>query len=101
MEAKTWQDTVMNPLQQKAIINLHSNIGSRHFYSAGERLSQSQAEITWKARDQEIEAAHKAGLREAVEWINKEPTGQPYSMYPGFILISPERQSQLKEWGIE
>ncbi len=126
MEAK---DTVMNSKDNSF---LWDKLWGNRFYGDVRQLLYLQAEITWKARDQEIEAARKAGyeqgyidgtydglqrqqigaaklkaeiveakkagMKKVVDWINKEPTGQPYSMYPGFILISPERQTQLKLW---
>ena len=45
MKAK---DTVMSKDEQKKIINQNRDMGSRHFYMAGERLCNKQAEISFK-----------------------------------------------------
>ena len=63
---------------------------------------KSQGEIISKARQPEagnyyIEAGHKAGIKEAVEWIenNKE-------YIHGFPVINAQTwQAKLKEWGVE
>ena len=59
-----------------------------------------QAEITWQARDPEIIEAHKAGIKEVVEWIKRKretPIGtDPY----GYYIWEGDLLNQLKEWGV-
>ncbi len=60
-----------------------------------------QAEITWKARDKEIEAAKQAGRQEVIEFCqdNQMPDAPESSPYPGLVIISKERwEAKLKEW---
>jgi len=58
-----------------------------------------QAEITWKARDPEIEAAEKAGMMKVVEWIEKQ--GYYSNLCPCECLTNNKGwQAQLKDWGI-
>ena len=78
-----------------------------------------QAEITWKARDSEIEEARKAGYDEAikrhgqysedslilgrkevVEWIENHTHPMNTNMY-GISLGRDAWQARLKEWGIK
>ena len=66
-------------------------------------IAQDQAEITWKARDDEVKIAMEQGkaegLKEVVEWVT-ENTYKPMH-YPGHLGFSAERwQAFLKEKGL-
>ncbi len=80
MEAK---DTVMSSEKQREIAFQNREMGSRHFYSAWQRLCDEQAKISFNAGivqgkldlllDQPaiIREAKEAGMREVVEFVNK------------------------------
>uniref|UniRef100_A0A6M3LFN5 Uncharacterized protein n=1 Tax=viral metagenome TaxID=1070528 RepID=A0A6M3LFN5_9ZZZZ len=114
------KDTVMNDEQQRIIINLHKDIGSRHFYSAGERLCKAQAAISFKAGQDEgvkstvfghehlVRQARLEGIREVMEWVhwgrmshNREPffRGTQYQT-KHFMIPEKDWQAFLKEKGI-
>ncbi|MCJ7459337.1 MAG: hypothetical protein MUP17_10125, partial [candidate division Zixibacteria bacterium] len=50
-------------------------------------IAKAQAEITWKARELEIIEARKAGIREVVEWIERNTT-----------VNIPNTEDYCKEW---
>ena len=41
------------------------------------KLLEAQAEITWKARDKEVEEARQEGIREVMEEIERERFAEP------------------------
>ena len=56
-----------------------------------------QAEITWKAREPEIAEARKDGMREVVEWVDKNLLHTNYHSY----LSLKRWRVQLKVWGVD
>lgn len=54
-------------------------------------LAQAQAQATWDAREPEIAQARQRGIKEVVEWFEKNAYGCPEVDYKKW-------QAQLKEW---
>ena len=57
---------------------------------------EAQAEITWKARDNEVGDARKAGQRDVVEWIDKNMC----CPYPVGSVGYIKWQKKRKRWGL-
>ncbi len=93
MDVKVWQDTVMS--DEELATAVWGEWNSQHW-----RVAHAQAEITWSAREPEIEEARKAGQqegrREVVEWVDS------HKLFAGNISIPKNVwQAKLKEWGIK
>lgn len=63
-----WEETVMSDEQVIEII--HRCTGA--IKDARTEVNKAQAELTWKAREPEIEEARKAGRQEVVEFLVKD-----------------------------
>lgn len=69
-------------------------------------ICKEQAETSWKAREPEIQEAHKAGMKEVVEWIKANAdlergdrdVGLCFEDYLWFDYHN--WQAKLKEWGL-
>lgn len=85
MEAK---DTVIKPGEQGLAIIKHPDL------PMGQAIANEQAEITWKARDPEIEDAHTAGIQEVVDWITASNHSEDFI----FSFDQAELGAKLKEW---
>lgn len=99
MEAKTWQETV---IEEERLIRIYEQNNPADDHPVGcNNIAKAQAEITWKARELEIIAAR----REVVEWVELHgllvslPEGTSESLRE-FSLNKRSWQDKLKEWGI-
>ena len=75
-------------------------------------LVKAQAAISFKAGQDSVfgsipenlppllETAHRAGIKEVVEWVESHSHKMNTNMY-GISLERAEWQAQLKEWGIK
>ena len=70
-----WEDTVMGHTEiteaTAKIPHLVEGNIAHHRLVLGKIIARKQAEITWHARDGEIEEAEKRGAEKVVEWIEK------------------------------
>ena len=116
MEAK---DMVMG---DKERLNLFDEAGSKGIALSEQAdiLLKAQAEISFKAgrkaekewaacnqyRDEQLEEARKAGIREVVKWIQQDgylvdQRATNLGDFPVFLCHSKRWQAKLKEWGLE
>ena len=97
------------------VIDMHNPQIMPDIYYSQQNLLRRQAEISFKAGQESVREewndamdlglreAYKAGMKEVVEFCNKEINPQ-YISFDGkryFTFMDKVWQAQLKEWGIE
>ena len=77
MGTKTWEDTVMKPSEAKEAMGgmVVPEEVAETWWDLTSKLLETQAEITWKARDPEIEEAHKAGQEASTRCLRRRDEG--------------------------
>jgi len=104
MEAK---DTIMSDKQIQAVYNSLKMKAPNWIPEIDRATTQAQAEITWNAREPEIEEARLAGIKEVVDWIIAHSRNEAWydtgEFSQGLIcklcLSEKSWQNKLKEWG--
>ena len=86
--ASKWEDTVMKIEKFAEVTGLSPD--AFYMYEAALPELEAQAEITWHARDGEIEEAEKRGAKKVVGFVQN-----------GGYLMGDKWQAFLKDLGIE
>jgi len=110
----SWKDTVMSNKQILGVFKNTPNLSddAKMAMLGGRAVAQAQAEISFKAGQESIledvsyslSSAHQKGIREVVEWIQKEgiwaqvPFKGKRKEETMWCLFPEEWQVKLKEW---
>lgn len=89
MEAKTWQETVMNEQQKINVMGIALYNAS---YMLNE-LCEAQAEISFSLGEKQ---GRQEGRKEVVEWFEKK-----FYNWKKNVEFAKEWQAQLKIWEVE
>ena len=102
MEAKEWQDTVINPDRKDELINMATELTNPmpllQVMKFADAVADEQAEISFPLGEQQ---GILKGRKEVVEWMKTKqlpdtPASEPYR---GLVVISKVQvQAQLKVW---
>ncbi len=103
------KNTILNRNRLVTILAEERETSNRSIWQAITKACEEQAEVTWLAREPEIEKSHKSGMEEVADWIehNLIYITQEVAETPKLILrnngykLAKKWEEKKRAWGLK